>query len=131
MAEIEMYTHLLICFLGGFVIFISIWFLKASADYENEISVLNSEKRRLKEQLQQKDKEIKEIRIPRNIEMLIEPVVKPPNYRYEKLIELLKEIADFRETHHLDFDDKVLVLVPTRFQRKDIFADLLEDGEVK
>lgn len=118
-----------ICSLIGIIIFISIWFLKASTEYENEINDLNFDKRILKEKLQQKDKEIKKISIPRDMEKLIDGVVNPPNYRYRKLIELLKEIADFRETNRLDYEDKVLVLVPTKLKMKDTFIDLLKDSD--
>lgn len=128
----------LICLWIISVIFLCIWFCKESKEYEDEIESLTNQNKQLEKEkqeqyilLQKRRNEVARREFAIEMKMLVDSLNYSPDYRYKELIKLLKEIADFRETHYLDYDDKVLVLVPSKSQIKYEFKDLLKEGDDK
>lgn len=49
--------------------------------------------------------------------------------KLHELINLLKNIAEFRTSHHLQEDERLLVLIPDKYPNIDYYKELLEETD--
>ena len=79
----------------------------------------------LEYKLEQERKKKSDIPLEYKVEIYKSFMTPDTDNQYRNLVKLLEEIAEFRTTHTIDEDDKVIVLLP----EKSIFSKILKGSD--